>query len=170
MANKLILKNVRLSFPSLFQKAEFDGNIGKFEATALLSKEAHATVIAKIESIIDAECKGAKIKRPSPDKICLRDGDQVEYDGYAGMMSLKAANKKRPTVINRDKSPIIEDDNIMYAGCYVNMIVDFWVQNNGFGKRVNANLLGVQFVKDGEAFGADTASSVDEFDDLDGEF
>lgn len=170
MANKIIIKNARISFPSLFKKAEFDGNVGKFEATFLMDKTEHADVIAKIEAIIDAECKEAKIKRPSPDKICLRDGDHSDVDGYAGCMSLKAANNKRPTVINRDKTPITEEDDIIYAGAYCNFIIDFWVQNNGFGKRVNANLLGVQFVKDGEAFGKDTAASVDEFEDLSDDF
>jgi hypothetical protein len=36
---KIKLQNVRLSFPSLFQKAVFEGKEGKFEATFLLDKE-----------------------------------------------------------------------------------------------------------------------------------
>jgi hypothetical protein len=69
---------------------------------------------------------------------------------YEGKMTIKASTKKRPLVIDRDKSPITEDDNIVYAGCYVNAIVTLWGQNNQFGKRVNAQLDGVQFVRDGE--------------------
>ena len=37
--SKMILKNVRLSFPSLFKKAEFDGVATKFEATFLVDKD-----------------------------------------------------------------------------------------------------------------------------------
>jgi len=170
MANKIILKNVRLSFPSLFHRASFDGKEGKFEATALLNKETQADLIAKIEAIIDEECKEAKIKRPSPDKICLRDGEFASYDGYDGMMSLKAAGNRRPTLLNRDKTPLVEDDNVLYAGCRVNMIVDFWVQNNNFGKRVNCNLLGVQFFKDDTPFGAGDNDVTDEFDEYDEDF
>ena len=166
MANKLILKDVRLSFPALFHRATFDGKEGKFEATALINKETQADLIAKIETIIEAECKDAKIKRPSPDKVCLRDGDHADYSGYEGMMSLKAATNRRPTLINRDKTPLAEDDNVLYAGARVNIIVDFWVQNNGFGKRVNCNLLGVQFFKDAEPFGAGDVDVTDEFDSL----
>jgi hypothetical protein len=66
-------------------------------------------------------------------------------------------------VINRDKSPIAEGDNVVYAGCYVNGIVSLWAQNNQYGKRINAQLDGVQFVRDGEPFG-DGAVSVDAFD------
>ena len=99
-------------------------------------------------------------------KSCLKDGDESEYDSYENTMSFKAAANKRPTVINRDKTPLAEDDNVIYAGCYVNAIVDIWIQNNGYGKRANANLYGVQFVKDGESFGAGPVDVSDEFEEL----
>ena len=162
------LKNVRLSFPNLFQKAVFNGAETKYEATFLLSKEDHAEVIAAIEKDISerikTDLKGSKL--PS-DRKCLKNGDESEYDGYEGCMSFKAGSQKRPMVIDRDKSPLTEDDDKLYAGCYVNAIVELWVQNNRYGKRINANILGVQFAKDGEAFGGKGESgSVDDFDDL----
>lgn len=165
------LNNVRLSFPSLFQKAQFDGTETKYEATFLLDKVKHAAVIKQIEEAIAAkitsDLKGAKV--PST-KLCLRDGDEVEYDGYAGHMALKASTKKRPLVLNKDKSPLTEEDGVVYSGCYVNGIIDLWTQNNQFGKRINATLLGVQFAGDGEAFASGGSGvSVDDFDDLDGE-
>lgn len=167
MGNKIKLEKVRLSFPSLFQKAEFNGQVGKFEASFLMSKETQKELIAKIDAIIDAESKEAKIKRPPATKVCLRDGDEVDYDGYEGMMSIKAASNRRPTIVDRDKSPLIEEDGVLYAGCYVNAIVDFWVQNNQYGKRVNCNLLGVQFHSDGDSFGAGNTDVTDDFDDFD---
>ncbi len=165
---KIKVENVRLSFPSLFRKAQFNGSETKYEATFLLSKNDHAKAIAQIEKAIKdkiaTDLKGAKI---GADKLCLRDGDEVEYDGYEGHMSLKASNKKRPLVIGKDKSPLTEDDNVVYGGCYVNAIVELWAQNNEYGKRINANLLGVQFVRDGEPFGsAGESAGLDDFDDL----
>lgn len=166
---KIKLSNVRLSFPSIFNRAEFNGEQGKFEATFLLDKEEQSDQIAKLESAIESAIKEAKIKVPS-DKRCLKDGDGVEYDGYAGQVSLKASSKKRPTVIDRDKTPLMEDDqNSPYAGCYVNAVIDLWVQNNTFGRRINANLYGIQFVKDGEAFGSGDIDVMDDFDDMDDE-
>ena len=41
---KYQLKNVRLSFPSLFHKAKFEGAETKYEATFLLDKEEHAEI------------------------------------------------------------------------------------------------------------------------------
>jgi hypothetical protein len=84
-------------------------------------------------------------------------------DEYQGMYTLKASTKKRPLVIGRDQSPITESDNAVYAGCYVNAIVTIWAQNNQFGKRINAQLDGVQFNRNGEPFG-DGAVTVNEFD------
>ena len=109
---KIKIENVRLSFPSLFRKAQFNGAETKYEATFLLSKTDHAKVISQIDKAIKekiaGDLKGAKI---GADKLCLRDGDDVDYDGYEGHMSLKASNKKRPLVIGKDKSPLTEDDS-----------------------------------------------------------
>lgn len=163
-STKIQLKNVRLSFPSLFRRAQFNGEDGKYEATFLFDKK-DKKLKAKLDKAIAAKIKAAGIK-VSADKRCLKDGDDVEYSGYEGMWSIKASQSRRPTVIDRDRTPVTEDDNVIYAGCYVNAIVDFWIQNNSFGKRVNANLYGVQFVKDGEAFGMGPVDVTDDFDDL----
>ena len=165
----ITIKNARLSFPSLFKKAVFDGKEGKYEATLLFPKSDTATyekITAEIEKI-KKDNKNAKV---GADKIFIKDGDDSEYDGCEGMWMVKASNNKRPTVINRDKTPLVEEDEVLYAGCYVNAIIDGWFQNNQFGKRVNANLLGVQFVKDGQPLGdgAKTAD-VDDFDDIEDE-
>lgn len=163
---KIKLKNVRLSFASLFNKAEFNGDVGKFEATFLINKESQAATIKDIEDKIAAIIKENKSKVPSS-KLCLKDGNESEYDGYEGCMSIKAANGKRPLIIDRDKSILAEDDGKPYSGCYVNATLELWFQDNSYGKRVNCNLLAVQFAKDGEAFGAGGASgSADDFDEL----
>ena len=166
--SKIILKNVRVSFPSLFKKGSFNGEETKYEATFLLNKEEHADSIAEIKAqiadLVKVNLKGAKVPA---DKLCLRDGDEVEYNGYAGCYSIKCSTKKRPIVIDRDRSPLTEDDNKPYGGCYVNASIDLWVQNNAYGKRVNSTLLAVQFAKDGEPFADGTSGDVNDFDMLD---
>tara|TARA_R110000822_G_scaffold148879_7_gene287886 strand:+ start:251 stop:778 length:528 start_codon:yes stop_codon:yes gene_type:complete len=171
--SQLKLQNVRLSFPSLFRKATFSGEETKFEGTFLLDKETHADKIKEIEDAIAAitanNLKGAKLKA---DKICLKDGDEIDYDGYAGNMSIKASNGKRPLVVDRDRNPLSESDNRPYSGCYVNAVLELWAQDNQYGKRINASLLGVQFFKDGQPFGDGVGASVSDFDvfgDDDGE-
>ena len=166
-AEKVHLKNVRLSFPSIFKKSVFDDNVGKYEATFLLDKSDKKTKKA-VDEAIKAAIAEANIKVPV-DKRCLKDGDDSEYDGYEGVWSIKASNSKRPTVIDRDKTPLIEEDDVLYAGCYVNAIIDVWIQNNNYGKRANANLYGIQFVKDGDPFGQGPVDVTDDFDDLEGD-
>ncbi len=170
MSKKIMIKNARLSFPSLFQKSEFEaGKQGKYEATLLFPKSDKKTHKLITDAI--AECQAeAKLKRVKDDMLCIKDGDEIfedkEYDGYEGMWAVKAANSKRPTVIDRDKTPLTEDDDRVYAGCFVNAIISPWAQDNTYGKRINANLLGIQFVKDGEPFGDAVVASDDDFDDI----
>jgi len=164
--SKIMLKNVRLSFPSLFERASFNGIEGKYEATFLISKDGNTK--AKIDAAIAEALKLAKVK-VDPSNFCIKDGDNSDYEGYADNWSFKASRDRRPAVIDSDKSPLTKDDNKLYAGCYVNAVVDIWIQNNSYGKRVNSNLLGVQFVKDGSPFGAGGGNEdvTDDFDDLD---
>jgi hypothetical protein len=92
---------------------------------------------------------------PKSVKLCLRDGaEKDETDGYGDeVMFVSASSAKRVPVVDRDLTPLMEENGKPYAGCYVNMSIRLWAQDNQFGKRVNAQLRAVQFVKDGEAFG-----------------
>lgn len=165
-ASKIGIKAARLSFPSLFTTAKFGGDdTGKYEATFILDKKEHASVIKAIQDESNRLQKEELKSKVGPDKLCLKDGDETGRPEFEGKMTIKASTKKRPTVINRDKSPITEDDNIIYAGCYVNAFISLWAQNNQFGKRINATLEGVQFARDGEAFGSGGVD-VDDFDDF----
>ena len=172
--NRFVIKAVRLSFPNLFTKAKYDGEETKYEATFLIPKEDEATLTI----IKDAIKKELLEKFSSADKIpkgitkgvrnCLRDGDDVEYDGYAGCMSLKASNKNRPRTLGRDKKPVEADSGTLYAGCYVDAILNIWIQNNAYGSRINCSLMAVRFREDGDAFGAGAIpSDIDDgFEDL----
>lgn len=163
MSKVLKIKNARLSFPSLFKRAMFEGKEGKFEATFLFPKSDTETY-DMIKAEIERCAKEAKVKVPES-KMCIKDGDDFDYAGYEGHWAVKCANTIRPKLLNKDKSPILEEDGILYAGCYVNVLFDIWIQNNSYGKRANANLLGLQFAKDGEPLGG--GSSVADEDDFD---
>jgi hypothetical protein len=96
----------------------------------------------------------------------LHDGDLKDYDGYANQFYIRASNQVRPTIVDRNRATITEKDGKIYSGCYVNAIVSLWAQDNKFGKRINANLRGVQFAADGEAFAGGNAARADEFEQL----
>jgi len=163
---KILIKNARLSFPSLFQKEVFNGKAGKFAATLIIDKN-DKEVKKQIDKAIAAALGSVTFKIKS-DMICLKDGDDSDYDSSHGSWTIKAANSKRPQTLDKDKSQVTEEDEKFYAGCRVNAVIDFWVQNNEFGKRINANLYLVQFFGDDEPFGSaaeDVSGMLDDFDE-----
>ncbi len=175
---KVKLENVRLSFPDLFEAVQYQGQ-GPFNYRAQFLMEPNSKEKKAVEVAIAAVAKekwGAKSLavlesiKSNPQKFCFIDGNTKTYDGYAGMFALSATrevSKGRPLVINRDKTPLTQVDGKPYAGCYVNATVEIWAQDNNYGKAIRAQLLGVQFDRDGDAFGGgSSASSPEEFEDL----
>lgn len=171
---KIKLNNVRLSFAQLFEAKTVNGE-GKPAFSASFLIEPSDPQVAAINAAIDAVAKdkwGAKTEANlkvmrSADKTCLHSGDlKANYDGFEGMLYVSARNALRPLVIDTDKSPLTAQDGKPYSGCYVNASVELWAQDNNYGKRVNATLMGVQFFKDGESFSGGGVASEDDFDDL----
>lgn len=171
---KIKMVNVRIAFPDLFEAKTVNGEgEAKFGAAFLFAPDhpARAAIAAGIKAVA-AEKWGAKADEVlksiiAKDNLCLHNGDtKSEYEGYAGNYFISARNKVRPTVIDRNKSPLTAADGRPYSGCYVTAVVELWAQDNKYGKRVNASLQGVQFYEDGDAFAGGTVASADDFDDL----
>lgn len=172
----ILIKNVRLSYPSLFKPSAMEGQEPKFNATFLMSKDSEAA--AQIEAEIKRVAKEAfgdsaeniVKKQNSGDRRLLKDGDTKltkdgeQAEGYAGNYYLKASNKTKPRVVNKDRTDLSEDSGKPYGGCYVNAQIDIWAQNNKFGKFINVKLLAVQFWEDGDSFGSASTADVDAFD------
>lgn len=105
------------------------------------------------------------------DRICYRRAPKRNksgdvYDGFEGMHWIQASNGTKPTVMDRNKAPLTAQDGRPYAGCYVIATLDVWAQDNKYGQRINASLLGVQFDRDGDAFSGGARPDDDDFDDL----
>lgn len=115
--------------------------------------------------------KGADVYKllAKKDRLALHDGDDKQkYEGFPSNFYLSPSSDNKPTVMHgRTREPIGKDDGTVYSGCYVNAKVEFWAQDNNWGQRVNCSLLGVQFVRDGDAFGAGAPpANPDDFPDL----
>lgn len=179
------LPKVRLSFARLFvPKAFREGQKERYESSFLIdpSSKVGQNLIAEILDAAEGVCKAkfpSGISKKMEFGFGYADGDDFEicgtkfhskvmdYDGYEGMFYVTSANTTRPSVVDRDRSPLTEADGRPYSGCYVNGTITLWAQDNEFGKRVNGNLRGVQFFKDGEAFGVKPVDADEEFDDID---
>lgn len=192
---KVILLNVRLSFPSLFEpnrQTDEDGNVREtWKANFLIPKDQESTLVGvfkgkrmPIIQAIQAAAKEAKAKgwgedpskwpKLKPEKVFLRNGDLEDWDGYAGCnyVSANAQITDRPAIVTNRK-----DGNgnwidaepggkgSPYSGCYVNATIVIWAQDNKHGKRLNAKVRAVQFFRDGEAFGAPPTNPNEDFTD-----
>ena len=171
---KITLSGVRLAFPVLWEAKTVNGE-GEpaFSASFLLDPKHPA--VKQIEEAVEKIGKdkwggkwvAIKKEMAAKDRLPLHDGDaKSSYTGFEGMLYVSARNKTRPLVIDRDKSPLTQSDGKPYAGAYVNASIELWPQDNNYGKRINASLRGVQFLKDGEAFAGGGAAGADEFEDL----
>lgn len=166
MANdqQIKLERVRLSFPDIFKpKAVKEGDDPRYSAAFLIDKKTQEEQLIKLKAAIWGVAKGEwgdKAKELFHTKgkgkihICLHEGEEKEYDGYDETnMFVTSSSSRRPMVVDLDRTPLTEDDRRPYAGCYVHAIIRLWAQKNNFGNRVNAELMGVQFIADGEPFG-----------------
>jgi hypothetical protein len=165
---ELILENVRLSYPHLFKAKSVMNSDPKFSAAFILDKTRDAKMIARAQEVIKEVLAEAK-KRVDTDKMCLKDGATKEEIYGPDVMFINASNDDRPQVVDRGRHPVTEEDDIIYGGCFVNAVLNVWFQDNQWGRRVNASLEAVQFVRDGERFGRKPLDVNEKLPDLSGE-
>lgn len=174
---KIKLPDVRLAFPALFEAKTVNGEGAPAFSASFLMPPAHPSVKALREAFetLGKDKWGAKwpqVKKEieAKDRTALHDGDtKSSYGGFEGNLFVSARSKTRPLVIDGMKVPLTAQDGRPYAGCYVNASIELWCQDNNYGRRINASLRGVQFLRDGDSFGGGGSASEDDFDLVDSE-
>ena len=175
---KVILKKVRMAFPELFVPKSIAGGKPRYGATFIIvpgSENAKKlnqaqTQVSKDKWEERAEAVFKELVRK--DLVAYRKDTKLNssgeaYDGFDGMHYVSTANKNRPEVKDRDKSPLTEADGRPYGGCYVNVSLDLYAQDHKeYGKRTVAKLLGVQFDSNGDSFGGGERADETDFDDI----
>lgn len=172
------LTNLRLAFPNLFEAKAINGE-GEPRFSAAWPVEpgsANAKLLAQTVETVAKEKWGAKAagiltELKNKGRVAYKESplskDGEVYDGFEGMHSLNASNPARVPLIDKDTTPLTAQDGKPYAGCYVDVSIDIWAQDNSWGKRINAKLRWVQFRADGDAFsGGSAPASQDEFESI----
>ncbi len=167
---------VRLAFAQHLFNAGTVGGEGKpaFSLTAILGpKHPALKELAAAEEQVAKEKWGEKAAAQlksirAADKGVVKNGDlKANYDGFEGNKFVSMRSDKRPNVYDRDGSQLTEADGKVYSGCFAHVIFEVWAQDNQYGKRINAQITGVQFSRDGDSFGGGaTPSTADDFADL----
>lgn len=108
------------------------------------------------------------------DYLCLHDGNvtKVGEEAYANKFYVSANGKTRPRICvtrNGQNVEIQENDPCApYSGCWANVLVAIYAQGaNGkpskWGKRINAQFMGIQFQRHDTRFGGGRIAKLDEF-------
>ena len=197
MGLKLNLKNVRIGWVNVFEKAQDttapDGKHikGKFQLTAYLDKDDPQInqLDATVLEVLTEGMKSAKAAEKwmdrnygfgnHADKCAVRDLAERDkpIEGLEEGLYFKATSQKRPVIMTStgerqiERGLTVDGDDIegkeVYAGCYANISVEIYWYD-AF-KTLLVNLLGVRFREDGDAFGGagETATDDDLGDDDD---
>lgn len=189
----LMLKNVQIAFPALAEpQAIGEGEPaygGRFvidpKNTAQVAEiEAAIAAVAKAKWKDDAEAVLAMLKEDK--KVAFERRPYVSkktgkpYAGFEDKFNLGTrtpANKPRPSVFDEFGKPLVAEGKLLatkseveqtvYSGAATNAKVEFWAQDNSFGRRINCSLLGVMYAGHGESFGGGSApASADDFSGL----
>lgn len=176
MQKKIIqLKNVRIIYPSLFQKNLWQGKETKYQATFIIQKsnEAIKQLQEQIESIKQLKFDG---KIPKTFSSCLKDIDDLrdEQDKYSAedyndSFILTAKSNYKPLVVEnyqninsstgKKEQVRITDELKIKSGDYVNAFIELMPYDTP-SKGISGKLLGVQFWKHGESL----SKSIPNFD------
>lgn len=189
------LQNVRVAFPSLFEKASYNGQETKYEVTLLLEgKGPHVVELGtsraddagQVKLVFDKKADMEAVIRDAAvakwgnkadayvkalrngNFFCWKDGDlKPDTAGFPGNMALKASNAMQPRVYGGNRQLLTTEDGTIYSGCYVHVIAEVYAWESKVGGRgISATVHQVMFAKDGEAFVGTRLSSDALFDDV----
>jgi hypothetical protein len=171
---RIMLRNVRLLYgQALHQPQRGPNGEGELKHSGTFGFPKDHPAVAEIKAgfqKVSTEKWGAKAADTyqmlkAGDRLCLHDGDaKADKEGYKGNLYISASNKLRPLVIDGLKQPLDANSGKPYSGCFVNVEIELWAQDNKFGKRINASLRGVQFVRDGQRLSGGGVSSADDYE------
>ncbi|MBQ4533130.1 MAG: DUF2815 family protein [Alistipes sp.] len=170
---KVVFGPCRLSYTHVFSKYSPDGDAasGKYMTNVLIPKEEKETIKA-IQQAIEAAKKAAVTskwggKEPKKLDMPLRDGDtdKEDDDVYSGHFYVNAKSNTRPGVCDKNKSPIMDEDEI-YSGVWAIVSVTFFGYDVSGNRGVACGLNNIMKFKDGERLGG-RASAETDFADID---
>lgn len=177
------IDNARVDWPELFVGKQFKAGEGKYRCGAQLIVGPDHPQYKQINAAVDEAAKTkwkdkatAMLKAcRAKDNVCFRDGDlKVKApDGYAGNWVLSSNCKGGDTEAECEKPKVYDGfrnlvtdaaKNPIYRGCYVNAVVEFYGDDR-YDAGVFCKLVGIQFRKDGDAFGSAPARP-DDFEEM----
>lgn len=176
---KVMLEEVALAFPEIFApKAIGDGDPSYSARFPIEPRGDNAEILEKAIREVAREKWGEKADQVleglyEDDKVCLQKKEYKNkktrevYDGFQGVWNVgvrRAQDKPRPTTFDENGDEVGPSSGKIYPGAIVDARIEIWAQDNTWGRRINADFLGVKFVRHGKAFGGGSApAQADDF-------
>ena len=166
--NQVIFGPCRLSFTHLFKRfvGQGDTSDGKYMTNVLIPKGETETVKAIRQAIETAKKMAVQNKWKSEPKkldMPLRDGEEKDHDNdgiYPGNYYVNAKSSTRPGVVDKDRNPIMDEDEI-YSGCWAVVSITFYGYDVSGNKGIACGLNNVMKVRDGDRLGGRKSAEAD---------
>lgn len=165
MAKVVTKKPVRLTFTFLPDED------GVFRTSVLIPKRDKALITQIEEAIEEAKEYGKTAKWggkiPRNLKVAFQDGDDTDLDKYPeneGHWLLNARSKKKVGLVDIDRQPILDNDEI-YSGVWAYVSVTSFAYDNE-SKGVSFFLNNIMKARDDERFGGGSSSPDEDFADV----
>lgn len=157
----ILVKHVRACYPHVFRPYKSaDDPADKKARHSIIGLMPKIPLYFPSKNVIRDRINLIAVQNKNPDlpaeRRFLRDGSlRKDKPEYVGNFTISPAEERRPTVLGSRKDPKTGkpvrlvagvDEDLIYGGCWVNMLIRPWWQNNNWGKRVNAGLVAVQLI------------------------
>ena len=182
MSEIIFLSDVCLSFPHLVEPhAQTEGGVKKYSADFILTPDhpgmkefGRVYATAAQEKWKEHAQAVMQIIQGDRKLRCFGQGNEKvnkktfkPYDGYANNVYIGANKDQAPQMIKVDGTPVDPNNTMeyqslarkLYGGCYVNAAIRPWLQDNKHGRAIRCELIAIQFLRDGEAFGEGVADA-----------
>lgn len=170
MSVKVILENVRGSFVYLLEPYAFKDhpNDPRYRITALIPKDSdQLKLIRRAIKQAAVEKFGEKVNMEAL-KLCLRDGDTQDKDGYEGHYFINTSNKQEVSIRNQQNQPADEEDlkDYCFSGAYFHISINFVGYDAKVQKGVAAYVNSVMLHKKGDRLGGDRGDPKSDFQEF----
>lgn len=186
---KIKIRRARAQYPNVFVAKNFEGEgRERYSITLILPKDhPDLAALTKYQKQVAQEKFGSKTaavykEMQASNRLAIHDGDtKAAKPGFADNLFINAGvyedddavagglpvyDKFKDAATGKAKKLTAADGRI-YAGCYVNAVINLWAQDNQWGRRINAKLLSVQFADDGEKLSFGATSDADDYEAVD---
>lgn len=177
MVTKIVTKEFRVSFPSVFKPRTNSNGKDTYSIQMLFPKTTDMTDIkellkaAMVEKWPNADTRPKNLVNPlkDGDTDVMEDGTlrKEKYPELEGHWLLTASSMSKVGVVDQDVQPIL-DESVFYSGCYARASIHAYAYGPDAKNKTKKNGIGlglnnVQKLRDGDSFNG-RASAADDFD------